>query len=203
MLKILNSRSACFDWHCFIRTGIKYEIFLHILLFIIWTGIISLTNSWFWPACSKRFQHLAGEGVLTTSKFLLNWITFGMLTLCVPFIVPHRDQIRRFETFQTRDKLEISRSTVETRNLSYCQAHLLAFSMFRGSSYPRQFARVGGEPHTGKWEGMGLAVWRSCQGHCASTRNCHAARSIMHFLPCHFPVLGFFPPPPSGKPQKM
>ena len=28
-----NSRSACFDWHNFIRTGIKYEILLQILLF--------------------------------------------------------------------------------------------------------------------------------------------------------------------------
>ena len=28
-----NSRSACFDWHNFIRTGIKYKILLHILLF--------------------------------------------------------------------------------------------------------------------------------------------------------------------------
>ena len=28
-----NSRSACFDWHNFIRTGIRYEILLHILLF--------------------------------------------------------------------------------------------------------------------------------------------------------------------------
>ena len=27
-----NSRSACFDWHNFIRTGITYEILLHILL---------------------------------------------------------------------------------------------------------------------------------------------------------------------------
>ena len=28
-----NSRTACFDWHNFIRTGINYEILLHILLF--------------------------------------------------------------------------------------------------------------------------------------------------------------------------
>ena len=28
-----NSRSACFDWHNFIRIGIKYEILLHLLLF--------------------------------------------------------------------------------------------------------------------------------------------------------------------------
>ena len=28
-----NSRSASLDWHNFIRTGIKYEIVLHILLF--------------------------------------------------------------------------------------------------------------------------------------------------------------------------
>ena len=28
-----NSRSACFDWHNFIRTGLNYEILLHILLF--------------------------------------------------------------------------------------------------------------------------------------------------------------------------
>ena len=28
-----NSRSACFDWHKFIRTNINYEILLHILLF--------------------------------------------------------------------------------------------------------------------------------------------------------------------------
>ena len=28
-----NNRSACFDWLNFIRTGIKYEILVHILLF--------------------------------------------------------------------------------------------------------------------------------------------------------------------------
>ena len=27
-----NRRSACFDWHRILRTGIKYEIFLHISL---------------------------------------------------------------------------------------------------------------------------------------------------------------------------
>ena len=28
-----NSRSACFDWHNFLRTGIKFEIWVHISLF--------------------------------------------------------------------------------------------------------------------------------------------------------------------------
>ena len=28
-----NSRSSCFDWHNLIRTGIKYEILMHIILF--------------------------------------------------------------------------------------------------------------------------------------------------------------------------
>ena len=28
-----NSRSACFDWHNFIRSGIKYETLVHILFF--------------------------------------------------------------------------------------------------------------------------------------------------------------------------
>ena len=28
-----ENRSACFDWHNFIRTGINYEILLHILVF--------------------------------------------------------------------------------------------------------------------------------------------------------------------------
>ena len=28
-----NSRSACFDWHNFIQTGIKFEILVHISLF--------------------------------------------------------------------------------------------------------------------------------------------------------------------------
>ena len=32
-----NNRSSCFDWNNFIRTCIKYEILLQI---IIWTGII-------------------------------------------------------------------------------------------------------------------------------------------------------------------
>ena len=45
-----NSRLACF---CF-RTGIKCEILVYILLF----GLAFLSNAWFWPACSKRFQHL-------------------------------------------------------------------------------------------------------------------------------------------------
>ena len=50
-----NSRSACFDLHNFIRTGIKYEILLHIYHYFDWHYC---SNSWFWPACWKRFQHL-------------------------------------------------------------------------------------------------------------------------------------------------